>query len=98
MYAEFMTDYAVYILASKRRGTLYVGVTNDLARRIHEHHTGVAEGFTKQYAVYRLVYLETTTEVQSAIEREKQLKHWKRDWKIALIEQANPEWTDLAVS
>jgi putative endonuclease len=85
----------VYILASKRNGTLYIGVTNDLLRRISEHKEGVAEGFTRKYGVKMLVYFEELASIVGAIEREKQLKHWLRRWKLELIERANPEWRDL---
>jgi putative endonuclease len=90
-----MKEYYVYILANKPNGTLYIGVTNDLARRVYEHKNGMVEGFTKQYEVHRLVYYESTNEIQIAIQREKQLKRWKRQWKIDLIESENPEWNDL---
>jgi putative endonuclease len=90
--------YFVYILASKPRGTLYVGVTNDLVRRIYEHRTDVSEGFTKKYAVHDLVYFEDTENVEAAIAREKVLKRWRRDWKLALIERENPDWRDLYAS
>ena len=89
--------YYVYILASKRNGTLYVGVTNDLKRRIDEHKNGLIEGFTKKYNVYMLVYFETTENIESAITREKQLKEWQRAWKLRLIEKNNPQWEDLAI-
>ncbi len=85
----------VYILASDHYGTLYVGVTNDLIRRIGEHRANVVEGFTKKYEVHRLVYFEEFDDPRSAIEREKKLKRWRRDWKIALFEPLNPEWRDL---
>ncbi len=87
--------YYVYMLASKRNGTLYVGVTNDLARRIYEHREGVIDGFTTTHNVKRLVWFEATSSIESAIQREKNLKHWVRQWKIDLIEQDNPEWRDL---
>jgi len=90
-----MKQYYVYILASKRNGVLYIGVTSDLVKRIWEHKNNLAEGFTKRYFVHRLVYFETTTDVESAIRREKQLKKWNRDWKIQLIEKDNPNWEDL---
>lgn len=93
-----MKSYYVYILASKPNGTLYIGVTNDLARRMYEHRSGLVEGFTKQYSVHLLVYFEETTDIRSAIERETCLKRWKRDWKKDLIERSNPEWDDLAES
>ena len=87
--------YVVYMLASGRHGTLYVGVTNDLALRIHEHKTKVIKGFTAQYDVTRLVWYETYEQIMEAIAREKELKKWRRDWKIRLIEKMNPEWEDL---
>ena len=87
--------YYVYIVASKRKGTLYVGVTNNLERRIYTHKTGLIEGFTKQYKVHSLVYYEQTDCIASAIQREKQLKKWNRRWKVMLIEKHNPEWKDL---
>jgi putative endonuclease len=86
----------VYILASERNGTLYVGVTGDLARRIWEHKTDVAEGFTRQYRVHSLVHAEFHETMSDAILREKQIKKWNRAWKLRLIEQANPTWRDLA--
>ena len=85
----------VYILASRPYGTLYVGVTSDLVRRIWEHQNGVVEGFTKEYKVKRLVWYEPHTDILAAITREKQLKHWNRDWKINLIQSTNPGWQDL---
>ena len=85
----------VYILASKRNGTLYIGVTSDLARRIVEHRSNTVPGFTQRYGVHRLVLVETYDEIAQAIAREKQLKHWNRAWKLRLIEQANPTWRDL---
>jgi putative endonuclease len=87
--------YFVYILASKRNGTLYVGVTNDIERRIHEHKNDFNEGFTKRYQVHRLVWYEVHSDVLQAIRREKQLKKWNRFWKLALIERYNPSWLDL---
>ena len=90
-----MKQYYVYILASKKNGTLYIGVTNDLAKRIYEHKNNLVEGFTKKYHVHRLVYYEDTDDVTSAITREKQMKKWNRAWKIELIEKNNPEWKDL---
>ena len=91
-----MKTYYVYILASKRNGTLYIGITNDLTRRIYEHKSGNIEGFTKKYSVDKLVYFETTNDVNTAILREKILKKWKRQWKIELIEKINPNWNDLS--
>ena len=85
----------VYILASKRNGTLYVGVTNDVVRRISEHKTGTAEGFTKKYNVKMLVYAEFHATMPEAILREKQMKKWNRAWKLALIADGNPQWRDL---
>jgi putative endonuclease len=88
-------QYFVYILASKPRGTLYIGVTNDLIRRVYEHKNGFVEGFTRRYNVHQLVYYEQCENVESAIQREKHLKAWHRKWKIRLIEEANPDWKDL---
>ena len=90
-----MKQYYVYIMASKRNGTLYIGVTNNLIRRVYEHKNNLIKGFTSKYGVHRLVYFESTSEVESAILREKQLKKWKREWKLELIEKMNPEWKDL---
>jgi putative endonuclease len=89
-------QYHVYILASKRNGTLYVGMTNNIARRVWEQKQGLVEGFTKKYAVNRLVYSEAFQRPQDAIQREKRLKKWNRAWKIQLIESINPEWKDLS--
>jgi putative endonuclease len=88
--------YYVYILASKRNGTLYIGVTNDLEKRLYEHKNNLIDGFTKRYRVHNLVYYESVNDVNAALQREKQLKRWTRKWKIELIEQENPEWRDLA--
>ncbi len=88
--------YFVYILASARNGTLYIGVTSDLARRCGEHREGLVEGFTKQYGVKHLVYFEMFEDVYQAIARETQMKKYKREWKINLIEKDNQEWRDLA--
>ena len=90
-----MKTYYVYILASKRNGTLYIGVTSDLIRRVCEHKNDLIEGFTKKYQIHQLVYYEQTNDVREAITREKQMKKWKRSWKIELIEEHNPEWKDL---
>jgi putative endonuclease len=90
-------QYCVYILASKKDGMLYIGVTSSLVKRIYEHKHDLVEGFTKQYHIHNLVYYEVTEDVTSAITREKQLKKWNRAWKIALIEKQNPEWRDLYV-
>jgi putative endonuclease len=88
-------SYYVYILASRIGGTLYVGVTNDLVRRVCEHRSGAAESFTKRYYVNRLVYFECFDDIEQAIHREKRLKKWARAWKISLIEESNPNWIDL---
>jgi len=85
----------VYILASKRNGTLYIGITNDLIKRIYEHKQNIIDGFTKQYNIHSLVYYEITNSIEEAIKREKQLKKWERNWKLSLIEKNNPEWKDL---
>lgn len=87
--------YYVYILAKARRSTFYVGVTNDLIRRVYEHKEGLAEGFTKRYHIKQLVYYEIHDEIESAIRREKSIKRWTRDKKISAIEQVNPFWDDL---
>jgi putative endonuclease len=86
---------AVYILASRRNGTLYIGVTSNLAGRIWEHKNDLVQGFTKQYQVHRLVYYELHEDMASAISREKQIKKWNRAWKLELIERGNPDWNDL---
>jgi putative endonuclease len=88
-------QYYVYSLASKPNGTLYIGVTNSIARRVWQHKQGLVEGFTKKYGVDRLVYCEAFARPQDAIQREKRLKKWNRAWKIQLIESTNPEWKDL---
>ena len=85
---------AVYILASKRNGTLYIGVTSDLVKRIWEHKNNIVEGFTKRYNVHRLVWYELHGSMESAITREKRLKDWKRKWKLELIESNNPNWQE----
>ena len=90
-----MKRYVVYILTNKRRGTLYIGVTNNFKRRIYEHRNGLQDGFTKTYGLQMVVLFERFQYVNHAIAREKQLKHWHRDWKISLIEESNPEWIDL---
>jgi putative endonuclease len=87
--------YFVYILASQRHGTLYVGVTNNLVRRVHEHREKLIEGFTSQYNVTRLAWFDQTDSVEEAITHEKKLKRWRREWKIVLIEKNNPAWDDL---
>jgi putative endonuclease len=87
--------YYVYLLASKKHGTLYLGVTNDLVRRGYEHRTKAAAGFTARYGVNKLVWFEIYDDAMIAIAREKELKKWRRDWKIRLIEEENPGWVDL---
>lgn len=87
--------YYAYILASRPNGTLYVGVTNDLVRRVWEHRTDAVEGFTRKHGIHTLVYFEAFDDARSAIEREKKLKRWRRDWKLALIAEGNPDWRDL---
>jgi putative endonuclease len=89
------TNYWVYILASRIGGTLYIGVTNDLVRRVHEHRKKFSGGFTKKYDVHRLVYFEQFDDIENAIRREKRLKKWNRAWKIRVIEKSNPNWIDL---
>jgi putative endonuclease len=88
-------DYFVYLMASGKNGTLYVGVTNDLVRRVHEHKSGATKGFTDRYHVHDLVWFECTSSVTAAIHKEKKIKNWKREWKVALIIENNPEWLDL---
>lgn len=90
-----MTEFYVYILASRYRGTMYVGVTNDLARRVYEHKSGVVPGFTRRYKVNRLVYFEAYASILEARARERALKRWRREWKFELIEAQNPDWRDL---
>ncbi len=90
-----MSNYYVYILANRRNGTLYVGVTSDLLRRVYEHKNDLVEEFTKKYGVHTLVYFEVCRDREGAIQREEQIKEWKRRWKIELIEKVNPEWKDL---
>lgn len=92
---QVMKIYYVYILANKRNGTLYIGVTNDLKRRIYEHKEKLIDGFTKTYDVNILVWYESTELIESALTKEKQLKKWNRKWKIKIIEENNPEWIDL---
>jgi putative endonuclease len=91
----FGRTYWVYILASRKHGTLYIGVTSDLAGRVYEHRARITPGFTTRYGVHILVYFETFGMIDEAIAREKQLKKWRRDWKINLIERHNPTWVDL---
>lgn len=90
-----MRQYYVYMLASRKNGTLYIGVTNDLLKRVYEHKNNLIEGFTNKYSVHNLVYYEQHNDIGKAITREKQIKKWKRQWKIELLELDNPEWKDL---
>ena len=90
-----MKQYFIYILASKRNGTLYLGITSNLLKRVYEHKNNLIEGFTKKYNVHSLVYYEVYGDIYDAIAREKRIKKWKRCWKIELIEKFNPEWEDL---
>ena len=92
-----MSSYWFYIMASGPSGTLYAGMTNDLVRRVYEHREGLVDGFTKEYGVKRLVYFEQHATAEAAIQREKNVKHWSRKWKIELIRKSNPEWRDLYV-
>jgi putative endonuclease len=94
--APMLKTYYVYILASRRNGTLYIGVTNDLGRRAWEHRKGIVPGFTKKYGVKLLVYYETFDDIDQAIHRETRLKKFKRAWKLNLIEERNADWHDLA--
>ncbi len=87
--------YSVYILSSKKNGVLYIGVTNDLQRRVAEHKEGIIKGFSQKYVVKTLIYHETYDDPENAILREKRLKKWNREWKIRLIEEQNPTWRDL---
>lgn len=89
-------QYYLYMLSNKYHGTLYIGVTNDLERRMFEHKNQLNEGFSKKYSLNRLVYFETFQYINDAIKREKNMKKWKRQWKINLIEKENPGWNDLA--
>ncbi len=90
-----MKNFYVYILCNKRNGTLYIGVTSELIKRIYEHKNNLVDGFTKKYNVHRLVLYEMHTTSETAINREKQIKKWKRKWKLELIEKNNSEWNDL---
>ena len=95
MLPSRMQCFWVYILASRPRGTLYVGVTNDLVRRVFEHREGMVEGFTKEHGVKRLVFCEQHATAELAIQREKNIKHWPRAWKLDLVRSINPDWRDL---
>ncbi len=90
-----MKAYYVYIMANRRNGALYTGVTSDLLKRVYQHRTGITKGFTQKYGVKMLVWYETTQEIMPAIMREKQIKAWQRKWKLELIEKSNPDWRDL---
>lgn len=90
-----LQDYYVYILASRKNGTLYTGITSDLPKRIWEHKNNAVKGFTEKYHVHQLVYYERHDDPEEAILREKRIKKWERSWKIRLIEKSNPEWKDL---
>jgi putative endonuclease len=90
-----VNSYYVYIMASRRNGTLYIGVTNNLARRVYEHKNDIVEGFTKKYGIHRLVYYEQYQDITFALQREKQMKKWNRQWKINRIQEQNPDWKDL---
>ena len=90
-----MPDYWVYVLTNKPRGTLYVGITNDLVRRTHEHREGLVDGFSQRYQLKMLVYFERYNAPRLAIQREKNIKHWPRLWKLDLVETTNPQWRDL---
>jgi putative endonuclease len=92
---KFISNYFVYILASKRNGTLYVGFTGNLLQRVYAHRNGMVDSFTKKYCVYMLVYYETGNDYNGTLQREKQIKEWHRKWKIELIEKHNPKWRDL---
>ena len=94
-YPNNENQYYVYILASKRNGTLYIGVTSNLIKRVYEHKKNLVDGFTRKYNIHKLAYYEITNDIESAIRREKQLKKWNRKWKMNLIEKSNPEWIDL---
>jgi putative endonuclease len=87
--------YWVYILANEPGGTLYIGVTNNLVRRVYEHREGLADGFTKRYGIKMLVYFGSLETIAAALQREKNIKHWSREWKIDLIVASNPDWRDL---
>ncbi|MDH4027923.1 MAG: GIY-YIG nuclease family protein [Nitrospirota bacterium] len=88
-------NFYVYILASQKRGTLYIGVTSNLIKRVYEHKNGLVDGFTKKYGVHQLVYYEVLRDSETALMRERQMKKWNRVWKLRLIEEHNPEWVDL---
>ena len=91
-----MKSYFVYIMTNRPYGALYIGVTSDLVKRVFEHKNGLIEGFTKRYGLKRLVYFEETSDVHAAIQQEKNMKHWVRQWKLNVINKQNPNWRDLA--
>lgn len=93
-----MKSYWVYILASKKNGTIYIGITGNILNRVYMHKNALIRGFAKKYRIFKLVYLEEYSDPYAAITREKQIKKWKREWKLKLIEKDNPEWTDLSHS
>jgi putative endonuclease len=95
IHPAFAMAFYVYLLASKKHGTLYLGVTNDLVRRTHEHKTKAIDGFSKRHGVEKLVWFAVYDDPLTAIAREKELKKWRRDWKVRLIEESNPNWDDL---
>jgi len=90
-----MSNYFVYILSNKRNGTLYTGFTSDLLSRVYAHKNDIVKGFTKKYGIHKLVYFEQCDDYDAALQREKQIKEWKRSWKLELIEKVNPLWQDL---
>ncbi|MBP9718958.1 MAG: GIY-YIG nuclease family protein [Candidatus Levybacteria bacterium] len=90
-------SYYVYIMTNKNNGTLYIGVTNNILKRSSEHRTGIVEGFTKEYKLKKLVYIEEYNDINMAIAREKQLKNWHREWKLNLIRKINPKFVDLSI-
>ncbi len=94
----FQNDYYVYLIANDKKGTIYIGVTNDLERRVLEHKESINKGFSSKYKTNKLVYYESYNDIAEAIEREKQLKKWNRRWKLDLIERDNPNWEDLYYS
>ncbi|MBT5512719.1 MAG: GIY-YIG nuclease family protein [Rhodospirillaceae bacterium] len=96
IYYGGMSGAWVYIMTNRPDGTLYVGVTNNLARRVREHQEGVTDGFTRKHGLKRLVFAEAHDDIQSAIQREKNIKHWSRTWKVKLIHRTNPNWDDLS--
>ena len=90
-----MKEYCVYIMASKKDGVIYIGVTGNLKKRVYQHRNGLVQGFTQRYQVKRLVYFELGKDIDACLKREKQMKAWRREWKVELFERKNPEWNDL---